>query len=239
MLPPARVLGYIRCSTEEQAQEGMSLRYQRSKIQAYCLLHDLEIVSILEDAGFSGKEANRPAYKQLLAQIKDPTLSGVVVYRLDRLTRSFADLGHLLEVFKAANTGIYSVMENVDASTAIGRFVIGLLGLLATLEVDVLGERTKAGMEEARRQGVHIGSEPLGFKRAENRGLVEDENETKIVERIKQLRKKKLSLREIAKIMNEESHPTKRGGKWAAETVRLVLRHQPTKPVNQPPTTNS
>jgi len=226
--PLPRIIGYIRCSTEEQAQEGMSLHYQRSKIQAYCLLHDLELVTILEDAGFSGKETNRPAYQQLLRQIADPEIVGVIVYRLDRLTRSFADLGHLLEVFKAANAGIYSVMENVDASTAIGRFVIGLLGLLATLEVDVLGERTKAGMEEARRQGVHVGSEPLGFKRAENRGLVQDEDETKVVERIRQLRKKKLPLREIAKIMNEEGHPTKRGGKWGAETVRLILKRIPT-----------
>ncbi len=98
----------------------------------------------------------------------------------------------------------HPLLCRLGASTALwktwrGRFVIGLLGLLATLEVDVLGERTK--------QGVHVESELLGFKRAENRGLVQDEDETKIVERIRQLRKKKLPLREIAKIMNEEGHP--------------------------------
>ena len=128
-----RVIGYIRCSTEEQANEGLSLGYQRRKIEAYCELHDLELIEVLEDAGFSGKETNREAYQQLLTKIKDADISGVIVYRLDRLTRSFADLGPLLEVFKGANASIYSVMENVDASTAIGRFVIGLLGLLATL----------------------------------------------------------------------------------------------------------
>ena len=221
-----RVIGYIRCSTEEQANEGLSLGYQRRKIEAYCELHDLELIEVLEDAGFSGKETNREAYQQLLTKIKDADISGVIVYRLDRLTRSFADLGHLLEVFKGANASIYSVMENVDASTAIGRFVIGLLGLLATLEVDVLGERTKAGMEEAKRQGIHVGSEPLGYKRSKDRGLIEDEEEKKIIERIKRLRKKNLPLREIARMMNEEGHPTKRGGKWGAETVRLVLKRE-------------
>lgn len=219
-----KVLGYIRCSTEEQANEGLSLAYQRRKVDAYCQLHDLDLIEVLEDAGFSGKETNREAYQALLEKIKSPDISGVVVYRLDRLTRSFADLGHLLELFKSCQAGIYSVMENVDASTAIGRFVIGLLGLLATLEVDVLGERTKAGMEEAKRQGIHVGSEPLGYKRSKDRGLVEDPEEKKIVDRIKGLRKKRLSLRKIAEVLNEEGHATKRGGRWQAETVRQVLK---------------
>jgi len=219
-----KILGYIRVSTEEQANEGMSLSFQRRKIEAYCELHDLILLDLLEDAGLSGRDNTRPAYQQLLQRITDPDVSGVIVYRLDRLTRSFGELGVMLETFKKHNASIYSVMENVDASTAIGRFVIGLLGLLANLEVDVLGERVAAGMEEAKRQGLHVGSTPLGYKRSEQKGeLLVDEKEGEIIQRIHHLRtSEQMSFRRIAEVLNHEGHPTKRGGRWGSETVRLV-----------------
>lgn len=222
------LIGYIRVSTDEQANEGMSLSFQRRKIEAYCELHDLHLVEILEDAGLSGRDSNRPAYQQLLQRITDPQIAGVIVYRLDRLTRSFGELGVMLETFKKHDASIFSVMENVDASTAIGRFVIGLLGLLAYLEVDVLGERVAAGMEEAKRQGLHVGSTPLGFKRGEQKGeLLIDEKESEIIERIHHLRTSEgLSFRRIAEVLNEEGQPTKRGGRWGSETVRLIWQRR-------------
>jgi len=219
-----RVLGYVRCSTEEQAQEGMSLAYQRRKIAEYAGLHELEVAEVLEDAGYSGKEGSRPAFQRLLKEIEDPKIEGVVIYRLDRLTRSLGDLASLLEVFRRYNAGIYSVMENLDVSTAMGRFVIGLLGLLGTLEVEVLGERVAAGMEEARRMGIHTGGSPLGYKHAEDSKLVEDPEERATVDRILELHSEGSSLREIGRALNEEGRRTKRGGKWAAETVRLVIK---------------
>jgi DNA invertase Pin-like site-specific DNA recombinase len=223
-----KVIGYIRVSTDEQAKEGMSLSFQRRKIEAYCELHDLYLLEILEDAGRSGRDRDRPAYQQLLQRIIDPDISGVIVYRLDRLTRSFGELGVMLETFKKHDASIFSVMENVDASTAIGRFVLGLLGLIANLEVDVLGELVATGMEEAKRQGLHVGSTPLGYQRGEQKGeLVIDEKESEIVERIYHLRTaEQMSFRRIAEVLNEEGHPTKRGGRWGSETVRLVWQRR-------------
>lgn len=218
-----RVLGYIRCSTEEQAQEGMSLAYQRRKIQEYASLHDLEIADILEDPGYSGKDTQRPAFQKLLTEIEDPAIEGVLSYRLDRLTRSLGDLAQLLEVFKTNNASIYSVMENLDVSTAMGRFVIGLLGLLGTLEVEVLGERVAAGMQEAKRQGIHTGSSPLGFKHSADRTLVEEPEQKATIARILAFHNEGRSLRDICKLLNQEGRQTKRGGKWAPETVRLVI----------------
>lgn len=218
-----RVLGYVRVSTEEQASEGLSMDFQRRKIRAFCELRELFLVRLVEDIG-SGKESDRAGYQELLRSVKDPKIEGVVVFRLDRLSRSLLDLANLIDLFKKENAQLWSVMENIDASTPIGRFVIKLLGALAELEVDVLGERTKAGMEEAKRKGVHVGGIPLGKRLSGEDGrLEEDAEEAKTVKRIHELRIQGLSLRAIALCLNEEGHKTKRGGHWHPQTVKVVL----------------
>lgn len=218
-----RVLGYVRVSTEEQASEGLSMDFQRRKIRAFCELRELHLVKLIEDIG-SGKESDRVGYQELLRSVKDPEIGGVIVFRLDRLSRSLLDLANLIELFKKEDAQLWSVMENIDASTPIGRFVIKLLGALAELEVDVLGERTKAGMEEAKKKGVHVGGIPLGKRlSAKDGGLEEDAEETKTVKRIQELRTRGLSLRAIALCLNKEGHKTKRGGHWHPQTVKVVL----------------
>ena len=216
------VIAYIRVSTEEQRDEGFSLNAQKRKIKAFCELHDLRIAKYIQDTG-SGKEKDREGHQELLLKIKQKQISGIIVFRLDRLTRSLLNLAELIELFKKDNTQLYSVMENIDASTPIGRFTIKLLGALAELEVDVLGQRTKVGMEEARKKGVHLGRAPLGKKRNNKGKLVQDHQEQAVIQRILQLRALNLSLRKIAQTLQQEGYQTKRGGKWHPQTIKKIL----------------
>ena len=158
-----QVLGYIRVSTEEQAREGFSLAFQKRKIRLFCQLRELKLVGILEDAGFSGKDTERPALQELLERIPDPKIHGVVVYKLDRLSQSTRDLPVMVDdVFKQNNAEFYSVTEQVDTTTALGKFFLTIIGALAQMERDLISERTRVGMEETKRRGTHLGNVPLG-----------------------------------------------------------------------------
>lgn len=155
---PKRVLGCIRVSASEQAKEGLSLRFQKRKIKSFCELHDLELIRIIEDAGFSGKDTNRPGLQELLELIPNHDVNGVVVYRLDRLKRSTRDLLAMVdETFNQNDADFFSVTEKVDTTTALGKFFLTIIGALAQMERDLISERTTAGMEEVRLKGSHLG----------------------------------------------------------------------------------
>jgi len=219
-----RVLGYIRVSTTEQAKEGLSLYFQKRKIEFFCELHDLILVKVIEDPGFSGKDLNRPGLRELLELIPDPTIHGVVVYRLDRLSRSTRDLLEMVDdVFAHNEADFYSVTEKVDTTTALGKFFLTIIGALAQMERDLIGERTQAGMEETRLKGTHLGGVPLGYQRDEDKKLIPLEQEQLTLARVKELRGEGLSLRAIASALTEEGHPTKKGGAWHPQTVKLIL----------------
>ena len=95
-----QVVGYTRVSTKEQADSGVSLTAQRAKIKAYATLHDLELVEVIEDAGQSGKSLDRPGMARLLKSVRSRKVKGIIVAKLDRLTRSVRDLGELVELFR-------------------------------------------------------------------------------------------------------------------------------------------
>lgn len=226
-LSQPRVLGYTRVSTEEQAKEGFSLAFQQRKIKEFCQLRELKLVKILEDPGHSGKDTKRPGLQELLARVPDPDIHGVVVYKLDRLSRSTRDLLEMVDdVFQKNKAEFYSVTEQVDTTTALGKFFLTIIGALAQMERDLISERTKAGMEESRRQGTYLGGLPLGFKRTKRGGLVSNPREVQIVARIHSLRASGQTLRSIAATLEAEGYPTKNGGHWHPQTVKLILQRQ-------------
>lgn len=146
-----KVVGYIRVSTDEQAESGYSLAAQERAIRAYCETYGLELLGIESDEGLSAKNLKRPGVHRAL----DHGV-GLVVWRLDRLTRSLRDLSVLLEG-PFSTRALHSVQERLDTTTATGRLVVNMLGSVAQWEREVISERTKAGMAEARRQGVRLG----------------------------------------------------------------------------------
>jgi DNA invertase Pin-like site-specific DNA recombinase len=224
-----RVVGYVRVSTEHQADGGVSLDAQRAKLEAYAVAMDLDLVALVEDAGVSAKTLNRPGLRRALAMLDAGEAEALLIVKLDRLTRSVRDLGDLVERYFASRCSLLSVSDSIDTRTAAGRLVLNVLTSVAQWEREATGERTRDALVHLKAEGVKLGGEALGWRRAETtdaegRRTVEDiDSEAETMNRIFALRAKGRSLRDIAAILTAEGRSTKRGGAWAAETVRKVL----------------
>ncbi|MBI3722714.1 recombinase family protein [bacterium] len=158
-----RVIGYVRVSTDKQADEGVSLAAQRSKLEAYASLYGLELVEVVVDAGVSAKTLDRPGLGRALDRLARGEADGLLVAKLDRLTRSVRDLGTLIaEHFETA--ALLSVAENIDTRSAAGRLVLNVLASVAQWEREAIGERTSAAMAHMAEEGRFTGGEaPYGY----------------------------------------------------------------------------
>ncbi len=225
-----RVVGYIRVSTEGQADGGISLEAQRAKLTAYAEAMDLELVAVEEDAGLSAKTVTgRPGLLSALARLDAGDADGLLVVKLDRLTRSVRDLGDLVERYFARRSSLLSLGDSIDTRTASGRLVLHIIGSVAQWEREAIGERTRDALGHLRRRGVRLGGESLGWRRTPElddngrRATSEVDAEATTVRRIHELHAEGLSLRGVAGVLAAEGHATKRGGAWRPATVRKVL----------------
>lgn len=225
-----RVVGYIRVSSEGQATEGVSLDAQRVKLAAYCTAMDLELVGIEADEGVSAKTLRRPGLQRALGLLDAGTVDGLLVTKLDRLTRSVRDLGDLVErYFTGDRCSLLSVGDSIDTKTAAGPLAGRLPLPLGNADQHVQHQPTRDALVEVRRQGGVLGADALGWRRIEETDaagrqcIVRDDAEAETVARITALRGEGLSLRGIATVLTSEGRATKRGGRWAAETVAKVL----------------
>ena len=115
------IVGYARVSTVEQRDEGISLDVQQQKINAYCTVKDWSLTEIIKDEGISAKNLNRPGIGALINRVQANEIKTVIVCKMDRLTRSVADLNRLVELFKKYDVALVSLAESLDATTATGR----------------------------------------------------------------------------------------------------------------------
>lgn len=142
-----KVAIYIRVSTDMQAEEGYSLDFQKEKLIMYCELHDLGEYEIYEDGGWSGSNIERPGIQRLIKDVEQGKVSYVLVYKLDRLSRSQRDTMFLIEdVINKYDVNFVSLMENLNTSTPTGKAMIGLLSVFAQLERENILLRTREGM---------------------------------------------------------------------------------------------
>lgn len=218
-----KVIGYIRVSTDEQAQGGYSLGAQRAKLEQYAALYDMELVEVVVDAGVSAKTLDRPGLHQALAALKSGQAEGILVAKLDRLTRSVKDLGALLEGYFASKFALLSVADQIDTSTAAGRLVLNVLTSVAQWEREAIGERTSAALRHKIANGEHVGAPALGFEVQDGK-LVENEGETETLERISELRAAGHTFRHIAATLTVEGFRTKRGANWNPGTVQRYTK---------------
>ncbi len=220
-------IGYVRVSTDEQARDGLSLDAQAARVRAYAEAKGLPLVEVVSDEGRSGKNLDRPGLQDLLARCEAGQVGHVIVWRLDRLTRRTRHLLALVEdLFLARSIELHSVSESLDTSTPHGRFVLTLFGGLAQMERELIGERTRSALAYKRERLQPTSHAPYGFAsngaRAEMRPLPD---ELTIVRRILSRWRAGGSYLAIARNLNAEGVPTKRGGRWHASTVRgIVLR---------------
>jgi DNA invertase Pin-like site-specific DNA recombinase len=218
-----RIVAYTRVSTQEQAQHGISLEAQRARAEQFCLLYGHELVAVIEDAGQSAKDLRRPGLQRALAMLEAGEADGLLVAKLDRLTRSVKDLAALLESHFVGRFTLHSVQEMLDTGSAAGRMVLNILGALAEFERAQVSERTKAALAYKASKGEVLGAPPLGYRIVD--GVLEEiPEELATVQRIQELRAEGLVLRDVAAVLTKEGHKTKRGGDWHPQSVARVLK---------------
>lgn len=222
----SKAFGYIRVSTASQAEEGISLDAQRAKIEAWCIVHDAELVDCFVDAGISGKRAdNRP---ELQDALRAATEAGgvLVVYSLSRLARSTKDTITIGERLEKAGADLVSLSEQIDTTSAAGKMIFRMLAVMAEFERDLISERTKTALDYKRSNGKKLGGRlPFGWDLADDgETLIDNATEQKVLRLIQKLRAKGHSLRAIAAELEAKSIPTKAGkAKWAHTAVKGIL----------------
>jgi len=220
-----RLLAYVRCSTAEQASEGVSLEAQRARIEAWAAAVGAEVVDVVEDAAVSGGKplAERAGGARIAAllEARKPDVDAVAILRLDRLGRDAAESLALLKKFRHSRVGLISVADRLDLGTPQGRAMAGMAAVFAELEKSLIAQRTAEALSEKRRQGRAWNHAPFGWNAVD--GILEpDEAEQETLGRIQRMRSEGLSYDRIAKTLNEDGSPTKRGGEWYAASVRSV-----------------
>lgn len=195
-----RALGYLRVSTDKQAEFGVSLEAQREKVAAYAKLYDVELVDVIVDAGESAKSLERPGLQKALGMLRSGQAEALLVVKLDRLTRSVRDLGELVErYFAGGKWTLLSVGEQIDTRSAAGRLVLNVLGAVSAWEREAIGERTSAALQHKKALGECTGQVPYGYRLAEDGVHLERvPAELAVVEEARRLREQGLSLREVA-----------------------------------------
>ncbi len=216
---------YIRVSTQEQAEEGYSIPAQRERLIAYCRAKDWNIVDIYVDGGYSGSNLDRPGIQKLIADVGKDKLEVVLVYKLDRLSRSQKDTLYLIEdVFLAHGVDFVSMNESFDTATPFGRAMIGILSVFAQLERETIKERSLMGRMERAKEGLFHGggNAPIGYDYIDGR-LVVNQYEAMQVREVFDLYLSGLGADAIAKAMHDKGYKHKHGDWRYASAVTNVL----------------
>ena len=163
-MSPMKTVGYVRVSTDKQADRGVSLEAQAEKIRAMAVVHGAELVDLIVDGGESAKSLNRPGMARLLVRVDSGEVQAVIVAKLDRLTRSVKDLCTLLERFERRSVALISVAESLDTGSAAGRLVLNIMTAVSQWEREAIGERTRDAMSHKRRNGERVGNVAYGYR---------------------------------------------------------------------------
>lgn len=229
----ARVVGYLRVSTDQQAQDGGGLEVQKAAIRKWARTNGHRIVAITSDEGISGAKelVDRPGLGEALALVRARKADGIVVYRLDRLARDLVLQETLLAEVKRLGGRVFSTAAAEDDFLADDptdpsrRLIRQVLGAVAEYERSLISLRLRSGRDRKHADGGYagFGSPPLGWCAVDGE-LVPDDEEQATVARIRELRHGGASLREIVAALDEGDYRTKRGARWHINTVARVLR---------------
>ena len=220
-----KTIGYVRVSTDKQADRGVSLDAQAEKIRAMAVVHNSELLDIIVDGGESAKSLNRPGMERLLALVDTGEVQTVIIAKLDRLTRSVKDLCTLLERFTKRGVALVSVAESLDTGSAAGRLVLNIMTAVSQWEREAIGERTRDAMSHKRSNGERVGNIRFGYRLGSDGKHVEPEpSEQAVLQQIRQLRQHGHSIRRIAATLNRQALRTRRGTAWRLEHVARILK---------------
>ena len=213
---------YIRVSTEDQAREGFSLGEQEEKLLQLCKFKELDVYKVYKDAGISAKDMeHRPQFQEMLKDMKEGKLNYIVAYKLDRITRSVRDLEELISVLEQYNCFLLCDRDDVNTSTANGRFFVRMLTVLSQLEIEIVSERTKFGLNGAIKSGHIPGQRPFGYKSAEDKRMVIDNATRPYVEKIFDMYLEGKSFQQIANYFKGNNIYPKKN--WKDTTIQKII----------------
>jgi len=218
-------IGYVRVSSDEQATKGLSLADQEARVRAHAFARGIELAEVIVDAGYSAKDMKRPGADRLMMMIRAGRVESVTITKLDRMTRSMRDLATLLDLSTKHGFALVSVGESLDTSTAAGRMVVNMLGVVAQWERETVGERTATVMMHKRSQGEFCGGSraPYGYDAVDGK-LVENDMEQAVLASVYADREAGISLRAIVESLNVRGIAAPRGGVWHLSGLVAVLR---------------
>lgn len=203
-------LAYLRVSTEEQAKEGASLEAQRVLLIAEAERRGWNVETVVDD-GYSAKSVEgRPGLVLALRRLDQGDADILLALRVDRLSRSVSDFAQLMSRSRSKGWDLVACDLGIDTSTPHGGLMAHVLASVAEYERRVIGVRTREGMEQRRREGVHVGRPP--------------ELKPELVGRIVRAHEDGRNMSQIARDLTADGVPTARGGEWRASTVQAVLR---------------
>ncbi|MBX3159605.1 MAG: recombinase family protein [Deltaproteobacteria bacterium] len=224
---PTRVVVYARVSTTAQADEGVSLAAQVARCRAYADALDLAVAAVVEDAGASAATLDRPGLERALAMVERREADGILVAKLDRLTRSTRDLLDLVERprFRRGRAALLSVGERLDTSSAAGRMLVTVLASIGQLEREQIAERTSTAMRHMRAQHRYTGGVVrYGFAIADDGcTLSEVPAEQAAIARARALRASGCSLRAVALALDEAGLRSRAGRPFTASAIASML----------------
>ncbi len=233
---------YTRKSTNEGLEKDFTtLDAQRESAEDYIKSQKSTGWTILRnkynDGGFTGANTERPALKRLMDDIREGRINCVVVYKVDRLSRSLLDFTKLLEFFDQNNVTFVSVTQHFNTQSSMGRLTLNILLSFAQFEREMISERTKDKMGAARKKGKWVGGQPLlGYDLdRDNRRIVINEQESKLVKKIFDIYLKENSMLRTMSVLNEEGFTTKNyvaksgritgGRSFVKNNIQLILNN--------------
>jgi len=220
-----KIVGYVRCSTNGQAEAGHSIDTQLDQLRSYAHLYGIELVAIYCDEGFTGKNLDRPELKKALASISAGEAQGMLISKLDRLSRNVKDLAMLLDgIFAGAE--LHSVNEKLDTGTPHGRLAINIISSVGQWEAEVISQRTKQTLALLKKAGKYYGGRApkYGYGVDAENNLVRDNQEMKIIRKAKSLRAKGMSFNKIAKQLAENSMLSRQGRVFDGTQISRMVK---------------
>lgn len=215
---------YIRVSTQEQASEGYSIGEQEARLTKYADAHNWIVFKVYSDPGYSGAKMDRPGLKDLIQDVKAGKIKKVLVYKLDRLSRSQKDTLYLIEdVFIPNEVDFVSMTENLDTGTPFGRAMIGILSVFAQLEREQIRERMQLGADARAKDGYYHGGAyaPIGYDYVEGE-LIINEYEALQIRKIYELAETGIPIYSVFKYMRDHGYKHKYGS-WTDSSIRSAL----------------
>lgn len=217
---------YLRVSTTQQVENGLSLDNQLARLQSYATVHGLTNIKIISDEGISGRKSqNRPGFTTMMEMVKNKQVSNILVYSLSRFSRNIKDCIESIELMNKYNVSFHSLTESIDTSTAVGRFFVTTLSALAQLESEQLGERIKSVLDHKKSKSERTGSVPHGKSLStDGKTLIDNKYELETIELAKKLYSEKLTFGKIAKKLVEAGRKNKKGTTdWYPNQIKRMV----------------